>query len=158
MRHLTLQEQTSMILDGWHIIDKLYEEYAKSLGLTYIGLSVLNAIYGMPENCTQKAICERTHLPKQSVNGIIRSLWEQGYVKMKETDSDRRNKIIRFSKSGRDYADRTIGRLLKKEEKVVAQLTYRERQIMIGFLEKTGNSIEECIQAGQSGRKVLKEV
>lgn len=80
---------------------------AASVGLTYQGLNVLNAIYETAEDCTQKNICAQTHLPKQSVNVIIRSFLDQGYAELKEQSRDRRNKIIRFTASGQDFATRS---------------------------------------------------
>ena len=42
-----------------------YGEYAKSVGLSYTSLSLLSAIYET-EQCTQKLLCERCLLPKQT--------------------------------------------------------------------------------------------
>lgn len=54
--------------------------------------TVLDVIYDFPENCTQKFICEKPNFPKQSVNMIIKSFLEQGYLELNEIPSDRRNK------------------------------------------------------------------
>lgn len=142
MPHFTIQEQTSMFMNSLRSIDKLYDEYAKSMGLTYLSLSVLTVIYELPKGCTQKIICEKTHLPKQSVNVIIRSFWEKGYVEMREQDGDRRNKTILLSTSGKKYAKRIIGKLMQAEEQIVSQLSYGQRQELVDLVRKLEAGLE----------------
>lgn len=48
-----------------HEWDAVYEEYAKSVGLSYTGLIVLYEIYEI-ENCTQKKLGEYCFIPKQT--------------------------------------------------------------------------------------------
>lgn len=147
MDQLTLQEQTALLFRSWRSIEKLYDQYAKSLGMTSIGLIILEMIYSSPEDesCTQKTICEQTHLPKQSVNGFIKSFWEQGYVEMKEVRSDRRNKELRLSESGKKYAETIIGKILETEQKVFGQFTHDQRQEIIKLFQNTEISLKEMI-------------
>lgn len=153
MNRLTLEEQAAQLFTAWHSIDKLYGEYARSVGLTYLGLSVLNAIYEAPENCTQKDICERTNLPKQSVNVAIRAMWEQGYVEMKELSSDRRNKAIRLTVSGRAYADAIIGRLMRAETRIMGRLTYEQRQSVLDLMQQVQADLRDSLLAKDKSRE-----
>lgn len=148
MENLTLEEQTALFVNGIYAIDKLYDEYAKSVGLTFIGLSVLNVIYEQDGTFTQKFISERTSLPKQSVNVIIRSLWEQGYIEMRELDTDRRNKEIWLSQSGREYAKRIIGKLAEAMAGAFGQLTYLQRQDMIHLVAQITANFKTVIESG----------
>lgn len=148
MENLTLEEQTAMFVGSIYDIDKLYDEYAKSVGLTFIGLSVLHVIYEQDGTFTQKIISERTGLPKQSVNVIIRSFWEQGYVEMRELDTDRRNKAIWLSQSGREYAERIIGKLTEAVASAFGQLTYPQRQDMIRLVKQITANFKAVIESG----------
>lgn len=143
MSYLSLDKQTSLLFDSLRTVDELYGRYAKSVGLTSLGLIVLDIIYNMSNNCTQKVICEKTNLPKQTVNAIIRSFWEEGYIELKEIDTDRRNKEIRLSKSGQEYGDRVIGELIKAKKQTLGQFTYEQRQLMIDFMKKLEMSLQE---------------
>lgn len=134
------------LIESWRSIDKLYEQYAKSQGLTYLGLSVLDIICTTPEVCTQKLICEQLFLPKQNVNLIIKSLWEQGYLEMREITSDRRNKQILLSEAGQKYAVQVFGRLNRAEELVIGQLTGDERQMLLSLVQKTESIMKTCLQ------------
>lgn len=126
-----MKQQAELFCEKWQSFDRLYEEYAKSRGLTYVSLIVLEIIYENQENCTQTLICQQSHYTKQSVNMIIKSFWEKGYVELKELVTDRRNKQIRFSKKGVEYADKIIGDLFEIERNAMETMTYEQRKLMI---------------------------
>ena len=56
-----------------------YEDYAKSVGLSYTSLSVLEAIHALPD-CTQKQLCQLCFLPKQTVNAVVTSFYKKGWA------------------------------------------------------------------------------
>ena len=62
-----------------HEWDAVYEEYAKSVGLSYTGLIVLYEIYEI-ENCTQKKLGEYCFIPKQTVNAVVTSFDKKGWI------------------------------------------------------------------------------
>lgn len=104
MAELELKGQDARFCEIMQRIGHLYEEYAKSKGMTYMSMCILEAICTHPDNCTQKCICEETHYPKQSVNLIIKSFLQAGYITLEELSADRRNKHIMLTEKGRDYA------------------------------------------------------
>lgn len=53
-----------------------YEEYAKSVGLSFTSLTILCAIY-RTEQCTQKRLCEQCFLPKQTVNAAVAAFYKK---------------------------------------------------------------------------------
>lgn len=134
MNQKTIKQQANEFYEGWLSIDRLYEDYAKSVGLTYMSLAVLEIIYENPENCTQKFICEQTYNTKQSVNMIIKSFWEQGYVILTELPTDRRNKLVQLSKKGQDYADKIVGTLSTINMKAMDTLTFEQREYLLELL------------------------
>lgn len=146
MENLALEEQATLFVNGIYAIDKLYGEYAKSVGLTYLGLSVLNAIYEQDGSFTQKALSEQAGLPKQSVNVVIRSLWEQGYIEMKELDSDRRNKEIWLSETGRAYVEQVAGTMIAAVANALGERSYQQRQDIIDLLTQIAASYSAIIQ------------
>ena len=60
-------------------MDQAYEDYAKSKGMNYLSLVVLEEIYESGEGCTQKRISDETRYPKQSVNLTVKSFLDDGY-------------------------------------------------------------------------------
>ncbi|WP_040196996.1 MarR family winged helix-turn-helix transcriptional regulator [Candidatus Soleaferrea massiliensis] len=146
MQDLTAKEQIALFNENCRAIDKLYEQYAKSVGLTFLGMTILEMIYLKPDGCTQKRICEDTHLPKQTVNVVIKSFWKQGYVELVEIESDRRNKAIRLSPSGLEYAEKIMDRMAKAEEAAWEQLSQEQRQTIVDSISRYEEAFKEHIQ------------
>ena len=96
------QDLVITIRETWHRLDGLYEQYAKSIGLSFTALMVLDLLDDSAETYTQKVVCDKLDLPKQYVNSIIKALLEKGYVRLKEA-KDRRNKEILITERGKKY-------------------------------------------------------
>ena len=92
-----------------------YEDYARSVGLSFTSLSMLSTIYAH-ENCTQKMLCEICFLPKQTVNGVIRQFCKDDWISLIEMAKDRRNKAIRFTDQGRQTAGDILRRVQQSEQ------------------------------------------
>lgn len=122
---------TARFAEKWKALEHVYEAYAKSRGLTYMSFTVLGIIYDNPDCCTQKLICEHSLYTKQSVNAIVKSFWEQGYVKLIEEKNDRRNKRVVFTENGSKYADEIIGRFSIVEKQAMAHLSDKQWELLI---------------------------
>ena len=131
-----LREQLTKFNSIMQGIERFYEDYAKSVGLTYMSLTVLEIIYYAPNPITQKEICEESHYIKQMVNTIVKNFYENGYIEFKEVESDRRNKYVLFTSNGKEYADKIMKPLMEREEKAIAVLSNEERNEMINMMEQ----------------------
>ena len=131
-----LREQLTKFNSIMQGIERFYEDYAKSVGLTYMSLTVLEIIYYAPNPITQKEICEESHYIKQMVNTIVKNFYENGYIEFKEVESDRRNKYVIFTSNGKEYADKIMKPLMEREEKAIAVLSNEERNEMINMMER----------------------
>jgi len=135
-----INEKAEKLSERWRSLDRLYEEYAKAAGLNYASLFVLENICENQNSCTQKMICELTYYPKQSVNLIIKSLWENRYIELKEMPSDRRNKYIYLTEKGKQYAREIVYPLWHAHEQVITrmgQAQYEEFLRMMALYEET---------------------
>lgn len=144
IEELISTQYTDIFSEKWKSIERLSEDYAKVAGLTPMGLTVLSIIYENSHDCTQKLICKQSQYNKQSVNMIIKSFWEQGYVELAEMKEDRRNKQVKLSEKGKKYADKVIGLLWKTEIEALEKITSEQRKALIVFLE----AYEQCIRNG----------
>lgn len=131
----TVRTKLNRFFEKSQSLERVYENYALSKGLTYMSFTVMNIIYDNPENCTQKLICESSLYTKQSVNLIIKSFWKNGYVELKEDPIDRRNKKIYFTKEGQIYADDVIGNLLIVENQAMEQLSDDQWEQLLKMVE-----------------------
>lgn len=100
----------------------MYEEWAKEHGLSSNGIFVLYSFYESEGKCTQKMISEKWHIPKQTVNTILKDFLNKGYVEMVSSETDKRNKIVCLTEAGKKYADDIIGKLQKKEIYVIEKM------------------------------------
>ena len=99
-----------------------YELYARAHGLTAKELFVLDVIWFAPDGCLQSEICERLSATKQTVSAIIKKFLKKGYVTLTEVETDRRNKIIRFTEAGMEYAGGIIPPAAEAEIDAMAEL------------------------------------
>lgn len=108
-----------------------YELYARKHGLTAKELFVLDIIWFAPDGCLQSDICERLSATKQTVSAIIKKFLKQGYVSLTESETDRRNKIVRFTESGKDYAGKIIPPAANAEISAMAELSGKDIQELV---------------------------
>ena len=107
-----------------------YEEYAKSVGLSFTSLSILSVIY-RTEKCTQKLLSEQCFLPKQTVNAVITSFYKKGWVQLRELPEDRRNKTVHLNETGAVEAERILQKVRQSEQQAMSQLTEEERAVLL---------------------------
>ena len=98
-----------------HAFDHTYEAWAKARGLSLNELTVLEVLYESTGDCTQKKICEKWLLPKQTVNMILKGFVEKGYVALRPMERDKRSKALCLTAAGRAYADAVLSELQEME-------------------------------------------
>lgn len=115
---------------AWQTLGMIYEDYARKSGVSYNSLYILSAI-SQSESCTQKQICERTLLPKQTVNNIVTAFYRSGYIGFCELPENRRVKIIHLTDKGRAYADELLPRIHASNLKAMETLTEEQQNTLI---------------------------
>ncbi len=100
-----------------------YELHARKHNLTSKELFVLDIIWFAEDGCLQSEICERLTATKQTVSAIIKKFWKLGYISLVEAENDRRNKIVRFTDAGKEYAKNIIPPAASAEIDAMAELT-----------------------------------
>lgn len=138
-----IQAQISRYCSYLHEWNASYEEYAKSVGLSYTGLTILGEL-SENENCTQKELAESCFLPKQTVNAIITSFLRNGWVKLEELPEDRRTKTVNFTNEGKAKATEILLKVRESERKAMQQLTVEQQEMLISL---THTYIGSCIEA-----------
>lgn len=126
-------------------MDNLYEEYARKNGLTYMSLYILETIYEQ-RRCTQKRISEITLYPKQTVNMVIRSFLEKGWVMLEPDKADRRNKYVSLTEEGEAFAGKIIENYWAAGSCAFSQLESQEREIMLRTLKTFADSFAQNVR------------
>ena len=128
------------LIEQFQNMDNAYEAYAKSKGLTYLSLMVLDEIYALGNGCTQKQISEDTHYPKQSINLVVKTFLEDGIVELRELPENRKNKGITLTDKGRQLCNDVIVPLLRQEEAAMHEMGEKESAELLRLVELYGNA------------------
>ena len=137
-----MKMQPEFFCDITKKINSVYEEYAKSIGLSYTGLYVLHMI-ALCENCTQKYIAEQMYLPKQTVNSVISSFCKQGLIELTELPEDRRHKALHLTEKGQEFAGKILPQIEQAEHRSMEQFDDDERELLFRLIKKYSNTFEK---------------
>lgn len=127
---MDIESKTRAFCSAWQSISTIYEDYARKSGVSYNSLYILNAIL-YTENCTQKQICEKTLLPKQTVNNVVTSFFKSGYIELREFSENRRIKTIHLTEKGMEYAHTLIPHIHKADCRAMETLTEKQQDTLL---------------------------
>lgn len=123
----------------WRECNFIYEEWSKAHGLSFNSVMVLYSIYEEAGNCTQKVISQKWLIPKQTVNMILKDFEKRGLIELVPLQTDKRNKLIKPTAAGKEYAGAIITELRKLElftiEKMGVERMERINEGMALFVE-----------------------
>ena len=147
-----IREQVKQLKDSWRPIDKVYEEYAKSIGMSETSFNVLWTIL-FNENCTQNEICKHTWVPKQTVNAAITDFYKNGLVVLEELPEDRRTKAVKLTEKGKEYAQNAVCHIRNAENVAMKQFTEQEREMLISLFKRYAETCLETIRESIKNNK-----
>lgn len=130
-----IMKKTEAFCSAWQSLSTIYEDYARKCGISYNSLYILNAVHET-ENCTQKQICERTLLPKQTVNNVITSFLKSGYIELRELPENRRIKTIHLTEKGNEYADSLMPHISEANETAMESLTEEQQDTLLDLINR----------------------
>ena len=130
-----IKQQADFFCDLTKQINSIYEEYAKSVGLSYTSLYTLHMI-ALTESCTQKFIAEQMFLPKQTINSIIAAFRKQGLVELREMAEDKRHKTLHLTAEGKKFAEQIFPQVEAAEQNSMAQFDEEERAAFLKLMNK----------------------
>lgn len=127
-----------------HQINKAYEDYAATQGLSSSSLYILMRIY-INNKMTQKQLCETLFLPKQTVNTIVVGLVKEEILKIETSTKDKRTKEIEFTNEGLIYARKIFDPLFDAEALSMLELNEEEQAMFVETTKKYANSFSEKV-------------
>lgn len=131
---MDIEAKSRAFCAAWQSMSMIYEDYARRMGVSYNSLYILNAIF-YTENCTQKQICEKTLLPKQTVNNVVTGFFKSGYVELRELPENRRIKTIHLTPAGREYAETLIPHIREADCRAMAALTEQQQDTLLQLMD-----------------------
>lgn len=129
-----ISTQQDIFFDSWQQLDALYTEYARTKGLAYTELVVLS--YLSMDSYTQKQLCEKTLMPKQTVNSVIKSLAKKGLVVLKQSDTDRRAKTVVLTEKGRQLRREAMDDMARAEHAAIGRIGTEDWENLVRILDR----------------------
>ena len=131
----------------------VYARCAKRHNLTVNELFVLDILWFAPEGCTQKEICARLSANKQTIAAVTARFRKKGYIVYEEVEADRRNKRIRFTETGREYAGAIIPPAAEAENLAMAALGLEKLTELVALTTKLTENMEKQFSSIAGNRK-----
>lgn len=108
----------------------LYARLDNELGINAYIYKVLHALV-VSDLHTQKDIAQSYEMPKQTINNVILSLQKQGFVEVKISPTDKREKLIHLTPSGKIYAQDFIAQYTDFEQKIYQKIGAKKFEKLI---------------------------
>lgn len=134
-------------------IGYVYDQWAQFNNITSNTLFVIYILFEFPDLCTQRFICNKLFLPKQTVNSILDTLENKGYISKKASPLDKREKVLSLTKTGVDYAHDILFALYQFEENAFASMDEKERKGMIEGNAAYCNQLSQQLELAITRRK-----
>ena len=112
-----MKHTENKLWEVWGRTNALYTAWCAEQGQNQYQLFVLYAL-DAHEPITQKKIADRTGLSKQTVSTVMRGLKAEGLVSLCAGETDRREKAVRLTPEGKQYAARELAPLIQLEQRV----------------------------------------
>ena len=112
-------------------IDGVYEEYGKNCKLGSPNLLWILYALNDGERHSQKQISEDWDIPRSTANTIIKDLEGKNYVALSQIKGERRELLVSLTQSGKEYADRVLSDLYRREKDIYSELEAPEELLII---------------------------
>lgn len=142
-----MQAEGKKLWGAWGQANGLYSSWAASKNINYYLLFVLYALDGQ-EAMTQKKICIYTGLTKQTVNSVIKSLKDKGYIELFPGSEDRREKQISLTEKGMAYSEGLLAPLRELEHRVFQIMGSDRVQRMVEDITLFNTVLEKEMEKG----------
>ena len=125
--------------------DGAYYRWAKRSKVTWHTLDLLYALDdGLPHS--QKQICEEWGIPKTTINTVVRSCREAGYVTLEAMPGAPRERQVCLTAAGRAYAGRVLGELCRAEDAAMAATAARFGPEFVDAVEFLAARLKEVLE------------
>lgn len=124
-------------------IDSIYHRASLKLGVSDSVLFVLYMTHTNEGKCPLYDIYKLSGISKQTINSAVRRLESEGVVYLEKHGG--KSKLVCLTESGKEYAEKTAGRLFDAEIGVFDDWTSEEIQLYLSLIEKHTASLRNEI-------------
>ncbi len=142
------EKQMTLIALGKEI-DRLYSRAADEAGLSQSAFDILYALAVYGDGCSQKELCDRSWLGKQTINSSIKRLVESGHI-IKEPGAGRACRIS-LTDLGRSLVERKVVPVIHAERRAFDTIPERDQtrlaKLLVNFRDEFEKGLREIGQA-----------
>ena len=142
-----MRDQIKLLCTYFCRQNELYAVLAKRQGISYNTLLTLYAI-DQDQGSTQSQLANIWLIPKQTLNTVIRSLMEKGYVTLK-AGQNQKEKLVYFTQDGQEYASRVLQDVYRMEDQAIAQIGTQQFLRMVEITRDFTLAFEQEVTHGQ---------
>lgn len=126
-------------------ITSMYTKWSHKNNMSYYAMGILYSLI-TEGSITQKKYIDDFDVPKQSINNVISSLKNDGYIVMQKSKTDGREKIIILTDKGRDYASTLLSPLFQIEDEVVEKMGKGQMRELIRLMTMFSDCLEQNME------------
>ena len=118
-------------------LESALDMWINKLEIGYNHFAVLySLVAAQDEQCTQKKISEEWYLPKQTVFNICKEYKEKGWIEFSESQTDKRERVMRLSNAGKSYAEPIYQATEQLSDKVFARFGKKKTAQLFSLLSE----------------------
>ena len=95
---------------------------------------------------SQRTICERCDMGKQTVSAICKRLGARDFVTAHSSEADKRERIMVLTDEGREWWSQPVERMRELEAKAAESITAEELETFIKVIERYAKTFQEEVQ------------
>ncbi len=120
------------------MLTKEADRLLRAFGLTEAQFNVLMllAYQSGPEGISQTQLSRMLLVNRANVTGLVDRMERDRLIERVSEPGDRRMRIIRMTQKGRELLEKAVGPYLERADGVVGALSTKEREELLGLLEK----------------------
>lgn len=124
-------------------IDNLYTRAAAHVGLSDSAFDILYALDAYGDECSQKDLCERCWMGKQTINSSIKRLCQQGIIE--KTPGSGRTTVIGLTAAGHTLVEEKVRPLIEAEATAMHALSDEELELAVGLMMRYRDALSGAL-------------
>lgn len=113
-----VQKQVNIVNQKINELDAVYRAAASKSGISYGEISIWSMLLNTGFY-SQRDLCDRLYLPKQTVNSIVSNLAKRGFVVLEHIPGTRNRKTVRLTTEGLDYGKSRVMWIFEAEQRAM---------------------------------------
>lgn len=124
-----------------HFIQNIYNQKLAEYDLSISQAKVLYFLADCGEQA-QSELQKRLYIQASSMNGLIDSLYRKGFIDKRQSETDRRTKLISLTDKGAQSESNLWNVIEEIEQQLVQGFNKEEQQVIISWLKKMHNNVQ----------------